>query len=200
MALFLDRARAVRPHLQLDAKTMTEIADICRHVDGLPLALELAAARIRSLNPADIGERVRTHLDLLSSDRRGRRPSCERSATVLDWSYGLLNDDARRALRSLSCSPAPSILSRRSGLFGSRHRAARGSRSADLLVDASMMTVGGPKEPFDTRCWRRFGITALSIERRPQAEKVRCAHAHHYVHAAEQADRGLRGPDEALWV
>ena len=66
VALFVDRARAVRPDLQLGAANLAAIVGVCRHLDGLPLSLELAAARIRSLNPADLSARMAGHLELLS--------------------------------------------------------------------------------------------------------------------------------------
>ena len=66
VSLFVDRARAVRPDLRLDRENLARIVDICRHLDGLPLAIELAAAGIRSLNPADLDDRMRARLDLLS--------------------------------------------------------------------------------------------------------------------------------------
>ena len=105
--MFVDRARAVRPDLRLDHQTLADIADICRHLDGLPLAIELAAARMRSLNPADISERMRGRLDLLSSaGAAGGRHGTLRA--VLDWSYGLLGPEQRHCSVGCRCSRGPS--------------------------------------------------------------------------------------------
>ena len=69
VALFAERARAVRPDLSLDGDNLGTIVDICRQLDGLPLALELAAARIRSLNPTDLVDRMPSRLDIRSPAR-----------------------------------------------------------------------------------------------------------------------------------
>jgi predicted ATPase len=200
-ALFIDRARAVRRDLQLDAKNRTEIADICRHVDGLPLALELAAARMRSLNPADIAERVRTHLDLLSSDgvNSGRHGTLR---TVLDWSYGLLGDDARQLFDRMSVFAGSFDLAAAEVVCSGRGIERR--QVVDLvtsLVDASMITVGGTEGAVRyslLETLRRYGAEHLSADL--EAEDVRRSHAQHFVRVAEQADQGLRGPEEAQWV
>ena len=101
VALFVDRARAVRPDLQLGAANLAAIVGVCRHLDGLPLSLELAAARIRSLNPADLSARMAGHLELLSPTG----PDAGRHSTlrgVLDWSYNLLTPTQRRLFDRLS--------------------------------------------------------------------------------------------------
>ncbi|MFI9809661.1 ATP-binding protein [Streptomyces sp. NPDC052301] len=100
--LFLQRARAARPGVELPAE---EVAEICRHLDGLPLAVELAAARVRVLSVADISRRLRDRFALL---RGGARDAPERHRTlraVVDWSWNLLEADGRAALRALSVFP-----------------------------------------------------------------------------------------------
>ncbi|MCZ9340423.1 AfsR/SARP family transcriptional regulator, partial [Streptomyces sp. TRM76130] len=98
-ALFAQRARAARPGVELDPGA---VADICRHLDGLPLAVELAAARVRVLSVPDISRRLRDRFALL---RGGARDAPERHRTlraVVEWSWNLLEDDGRAALRALS--------------------------------------------------------------------------------------------------
>ncbi|MEU2714541.1 BTAD domain-containing putative transcriptional regulator [Streptomyces sp. NPDC007205] len=100
--LFVQRARAARPGVELPMKAVTEI---CRHLDGLPLAVELAAARVRVLSVADISRRLRDRFTLL---RGGARDAPERHRTlraVVDWSWNLLEPDGRAALRALSVFP-----------------------------------------------------------------------------------------------
>ncbi|MEU6777500.1 BTAD domain-containing putative transcriptional regulator [Streptomyces sp. NPDC046759] len=100
--LFVQRARAARPGVELPAG---EVAEICRHLDGLPLAVELAAARVRVLSVADISRRLRDRFALL---RGGARDAPERHRTlraVVDWSWNLLEPDGRAALRALSVFP-----------------------------------------------------------------------------------------------
>ena len=145
MRLFVERARAVRPDLQLDQETLETISGICRHLDGLPLALELAAARMRSLNPADISDRMRSDLDLLSS---GGEPSGRHGSlrTVLDWSYGLLGADQRQLFDRLSVFAGSFDLAAAEAVCAGR--GIERNRVVDLLtslVDASMIGVGGDR-------------------------------------------------------
>ncbi|GAA4796474.1 ATP-binding protein [Streptomyces ziwulingensis] len=100
--LFEQRARAARPGVALDAGT---VAGICRHLDGLPLAVELAAARVRVLSVADLAARLRDRFALLAG---GARDAPERHRTlraVVEWSWNLLESDGRAALRALSVFP-----------------------------------------------------------------------------------------------
>ncbi|WP_031164832.1 ATP-binding protein [Streptomyces durhamensis] len=100
--LFVQRARAARPGVELPAAL---VGEICRHLDGLPLAVELAAARVRVLSVADISRRLRDRFSLL---RGGSRDAPERHRTlraVVDWSWNLLEPDGRAALRALSVFP-----------------------------------------------------------------------------------------------
>ncbi|MFF4119586.1 ATP-binding protein [Streptomyces sp. NPDC001714] len=100
--LFEQRARAARPGVELPAD---RIAEICRHLDGLPLAVELAAARVRVLSVADIAHRLRDRFALL---RGGARDAPERHRTlraVVEWSWNLLEPEGRAALRALSVFP-----------------------------------------------------------------------------------------------
>ncbi|POX56738.1 LuxR family transcriptional regulator [Streptomyces sp. Ru71] len=100
--LFTQRARAARPGVELPPGP---VAEICRHLDGLPLAVELAAARVRVLSVADISSRLRDRFALL---RGGARDAPERHRTlraVVDWSWNLLESDGQAALRALSVFP-----------------------------------------------------------------------------------------------
>jgi len=100
--LFVDRARAVRPDFALDHENAAAVAAICRRVDGLPLAIELAAARTRLLSPRDLLPRLETSLDALGS---GPVDLPERQRTMratVDWSIGLLSDDERELLGTLT--------------------------------------------------------------------------------------------------
>ncbi|GAA1619452.1 hypothetical protein GCM10009744_02640 [Kribbella alba] len=98
--LFLDRARDVRPDFVLDAGSTGSVVEICRRLDGIPLALELAAARMSHLEPAEIAERLSEALPLL-----GRSGQITRHATLraaLEWSHELLSEDEQVLLRRLA--------------------------------------------------------------------------------------------------
>ena len=199
--LFVERARAVRPDLRLDGDTLKEIGSICRRLDGLPLALELAAARMRSLNPADISDRMRSGLDLLSSggEQSGRHGSLR---TVLDWSYGLLGAEQRQLFDRLSVFAGSFDVAAAEAVCAGR--GIERNRVVDLLTalaDASMVGVGGTGGAVRytlLETLRRYGTEHCGDS--PEAAATHRAHASHYAEFADQADVGLRGPDEARWV
>ena len=202
LRLFVERARAVRPDLRLDRDTLEEIGSICRRLDGLPLALELAAARMRSLNPADISNRMRSGLGLLSSG--DEQPASRHGSlrTVLDWSYGLLGADQRQLFDSLSVFAGSFDLAAAEAVCAGR--GIERNRVVDLLtalVDASMIGIGGTEGAARfslLETLRRYGTDHCGDS--PEADAIHRAHAHHYAEFADRADVGLRGPDEARWV
>jgi predicted ATPase len=100
--LFVDRARAVRPGFTADGRTRAVINDICRRLDGLPLAVELAAARLRSLTVATLAERLDDRFRLLTGGARTALPRQQTLRAVVDWSYDLLFEDERRLFARLS--------------------------------------------------------------------------------------------------
>src|SRR5581483_9242876 len=99
--LFIDRARAVAPHFDA-ASDITAIAEICRRLDGIPLAIELAAARVRAMGPAQIRDRLNERFRLLTG---GARRALERHQTLrhaVQWSYDLLTPAERTVLARIS--------------------------------------------------------------------------------------------------
>lgn len=100
--LFHDRARTVDRHFTVDAANAADVAELCRRLEGLPLALELAAARTRILSPADLVAQLGNRLDLLAGGPLDA-PARQRSLrSTLDWSYELLDGQAQNLLRALS--------------------------------------------------------------------------------------------------
>ena len=97
--LFADRVRRVRPSFALTRESLHAVAEICRRLDGLPLALELAATRTATLGLEPVRERLGSGLDLLGEDVRDRHRSLR---AVVEWSYGLLDPEQRRLLSALS--------------------------------------------------------------------------------------------------
>ncbi|MFE7571555.1 ATP-binding protein [Streptomyces sp. NPDC057539] len=100
--LFTQRARAARPGVRLPPDA---VAELCRHLDGLPLAVELAAARVRVLSVPEIARRLGDRFALLSGGVRGMPERHRTLHAVVEWSWNLLVDDARAALRTLSVFP-----------------------------------------------------------------------------------------------
>lgn len=103
--LFVDRARAVRPDFELDADTSGPVAEICRRLDGLPLALELAAARLRSMPVGQIARRLDDRFRLLTSGDRAALPRQRTLAAVVEWSWELLSEPEQALARRMSIFP-----------------------------------------------------------------------------------------------
>jgi predicted ATPase/DNA-binding CsgD family transcriptional regulator len=101
VALFMDRACAVRPDLRIDARSEATIAEICRRLDGIPLAIELAATRIAHLSLTELVERLNDRFRLLVGGRR-RIQRQQTLTAVLDWSYDLLGPDEQLLFRRLA--------------------------------------------------------------------------------------------------
>jgi predicted ATPase/DNA-binding XRE family transcriptional regulator len=102
MQLFLERARAVRPDFVLDEDGQALLIQVCQQLDGLPLAIELAAARLRVLSLEQIAQRLGDRFNLLTGGNRLAPPKQQTLRTMIDWSYDLLSEPERILLRRLS--------------------------------------------------------------------------------------------------
>ena len=199
--LFLRRARAVTPDLDLSDSLLRRVGDICRSLDGLPLAIELAATRVGTLTVDDLADRLDRRLDVLAS---GSRTAPDRHRTlraVVDWSYELLGEQERAVFVRLA------VFASEFDLAAAEHVAASNdlppSRVADVvgrLADQSMLvrpgTVGrGRYRMLETL--RQYAVGQMSAAELSQARR---RHAEWVVELAEAAEHGMRGPDEAVWV
>jgi predicted ATPase/two-component SAPR family response regulator len=102
IALFVERAQDVRTGFELTARNVAAVGRICRRLDGIPLAIELAAARVRALDPEQLAERLESSIGLLETGSRAALPRHRTIRDTLDWSYRLLSDEERALLRRLS--------------------------------------------------------------------------------------------------
>ncbi|MFC7716700.1 ATP-binding protein [Nonomuraea recticatena] len=100
--LFEDRAAAVRPGFALDEDNLADVRRICQALDGLPLAIELAAARLRSLPVAEVAARLEDGLGLLSRGSRTAQPRHRTLRAVVEWSWSLLDEEEQRLARRLT--------------------------------------------------------------------------------------------------
>ena len=194
--LFVDRAQAARPGFEPTAANIPALAELCRRLDGLPLALELAAARLRSLGPDAILERIDQRFRLLDA---GPHRNDQRHRTLGDlvaWSYDLLPDAEQTVFARLSIF---------AGSFDLRAAEAVCSDDDDTLeailalVDKSMVQVTDPDEPryqlLETL--REFGRDRL--RELGDVDRLADAHLRWYLVLSEQASFGLTGPDEPTW-
>lgn len=200
--LFLERARTVRAGLEHETADLAHIVEICRRLDGLPLAIELAAARMRSLNAADIAGRLDDRFRLLTQGPEARLARQSTLRAVVDWSFDLLSVAERRLFERLSVF-AGEFTPEAAEQVCNGHPIEQGE-IVDLLgrlVDASMVTVGPPQGEVSYRLLetlRAYGREHLAAS--GDLDRYRQAHARYYASLAGEAARGVRGPDEAAWV
>jgi predicted ATPase/DNA-binding SARP family transcriptional activator len=140
VALFAERAAAVRPGFAVDAGNVAAIAAICRRLDGMPLAIELAAARARVLSPQQIADRLDDRFQLLTGGSRAALPRHQTLQAVVAWSWERLGEDEARTARRLSVFAGGATLEDAEALCG-----AQVLDTLTALVDKSLVEVDGDR-------------------------------------------------------
>ena len=204
--LFVSRARAVRPSFALDDASLPVVAELCRRLDGLPLALELAAARAKLLSPRALLARLAHGTDLLRADGADRPARHGTMRAVIDWSYVLLSD----AERALFCRLA--VFAGGVSLDAAERVAALLEPDGDAprpaldllesLCDKSLLqhddqADGEPRFSM-LETVREFGLERLAAGADEAA--ARRAHRACCVALAERAAERLRGPEQSAWL
>jgi predicted ATPase/DNA-binding CsgD family transcriptional regulator len=212
--LFVQRAQAARPDFHLTAENAPAVAEICRLLDGLPLAIELAAARIKLLPPQALVDRLRPPRSATAPPGPGRlglltggaRDLPERQQTLrrtLDWSHDLLASPEQRLFARLGVFAGGCSLEAATEVCASP--GALPAEPLDLLaslVDKSLLRQEEPA-PGAVRFHMLETVQEYAAERLEQSGEgpaVRRAHAAHYRALAEQAEPELRGPQQDLWL
>jgi non-specific serine/threonine protein kinase len=198
--LFVERARAVDPDFSVTAENAAAVARICGRLDGLPLALELAAARIRVLSPEQLAERIDERFQLLVGGPRSSPARHRTLEAAVTWSYDLLDDQDRRLFERLSVFAGGFSLDAADTVCGSDDRAPVLDGLA-RLVNASMLIsrqVGGGQRFAMLETLREFGRRSLR-EGGDDCEMHQRL-ARWVLAGAELAEPALRGPDQARWL
>lgn len=199
--LFADRARASRPDFDLEHEPVGAVAEICRQLDGLPLAIELAAAKMRAMSSLEVARRL-DRLRLLSGGRRGAMPRQQSLAAAIDWSYRLLSEQEQSLFARLSTFAGGFDLDAAHGVCGEDGETE--DDTLDLLsglIDKSMVVVRGGFER--TRYGLLETLRAYGRERLREnglIDRLDIRHAEYYTDLAEQAAAGMHGADERAWV
>jgi predicted ATPase/class 3 adenylate cyclase len=201
--LFVERASLYQPGFALTAENARAVGEISRRLDGIPLALELAAARTRVLSVQEIAARLEDRFRLLTGGPRGGLPHHQTLEAAIEWSYDLLAEDERRLFRHLSVFAGGFTLETAEGVC--RATGAAPPDMLDLLarlIDKSLVMV----EPGDGRQTRYRMLETLRQFAMPrlvasgEAEAVRRAHRAFFLHLAEDAELRLQGPEQKLWL
>jgi predicted ATPase/class 3 adenylate cyclase len=196
--LFVDRATAVAPSFELTADNAAAVAEICRRLDGIPLAIELAAARVTFLSVEDIATRLEDRFRLLTGGSRTALPRQQTLQALIDWSWDLLEDEDRRLLRRLAVFTGGATLDAATAVTGKSEFDTLDG--IGRLVHRSLVIAdrGAPTRYRLLETIRQYGRERL-IES-GEAVAMRDVHLRHYRQMAERAAPELRGPGMAEWL
>jgi predicted ATPase/class 3 adenylate cyclase len=198
--LFLDRAGATDADLSLSPTDGAAIAEICRRLDGIPLAIELAAARVIALSPEEIAVHLDQRFRLLTG---GWRASVERQHTLratIDWSYAILNGRDQTVFNHLGVFPgsfdAAAAQAIAAGIEPWDVLDALTSLVAKSMINADRSATGPTRyQMFESL--RHYARERLDAE--GGSDETRRSHARHYATTAGEIGAGSRGPDEDAW-
>lgn len=198
--LFLDRARRARSDFQLDDQDAPAVAAICRRLDGIPLAIELAAARVRVMSPKEIAQGLDERFGLLTGGARTAVPRQQTLAASVDWSYDLLTDLERAVLRRLSVFIGGFTLqAAKEVCSGPKNPAIAPHQAVDLLsllVEKSLVNVsmtGGRTRYSLLETIRQYA--AAKLTEAGEEEDVRRAHRDHFLQVAVGLSKRAEGPE-----
>jgi predicted ATPase/class 3 adenylate cyclase len=204
IALLVERAREQGIDLSVDGETGALVVSICRRLDGMPLAIELAAARLRSMSLASLHDRLDQRFRLLTG---GSRTALERQQTLqatVGWSYSLLNDAEQLLLRRLSVFAESFDLDAAEAVCGFGDIEAfdvpdlLGSLADKSLVEAKPVGVADRYRLLETI--RQFAAERLVETGEDEAAALAAAHCEHFLGVAESAAPYLTGPDQGKWL
>ncbi|HEY1016051.1 MAG TPA: tetratricopeptide repeat protein [Herpetosiphonaceae bacterium] len=201
--LFVERAQAAQPSFALSPENARAIIDICQRIDGLPLAIELAAARVKLLPPQALAERLSQRLKVLTGGARDLPPRQQTLRGAIAWSYDILfpNEQClfeRMAVFAGGCTlEAAELVCNPAG--DAQIDVLEGVSS---LIDKSLLRqsegVDGELRFSMLETIREFAVEQLA--QRADAEAVHAAHARYYCELVERIEPELRGPEQARWL
>src|SRR5580704_4837727 len=193
VALFVERAGASDPGFELNEQNASSVVEICRRLDGIPLAIELAAARARTIDLAEIAARLDERFSLLRASRRGGDPRHRTMEDAISWSYDLLAPEEQELFSGLAVFAGPFDLA-------SAESTCRSGDALDLLtrlVERSMVSVRRPSgggtryELLETL--REYGRNRMSFDRRAE---VFGSHAARFAALAHFVEEEIQTPGE----
>ena len=194
VALFVERATAARPGFEL-GDCRPEVAEICRRLDGLPLAVELAAARVKLLSPRALLARLEQRLDLLVGGARDLPERQRALRATIDWSHELLDAGEQAAFARLGVFAGGFTLNAAETVAGA------GLDTVSSLLDKSLLARSGADRELRVSMLETIREYALwQLERRGELAELRRRHAGFFVELAREAESALRGPAQGDWL
>jgi len=199
--LFVREARRARPSFALTPENARPVGTICARLEGLPLAIELAAAQVRLLTPEELARSVEQRVEIAS--RESDRPDRQRTlAATIAWSVDLLSADARRGFERLGVFAGGADLAAVAAVLPGDGSTANALDMVEALADVSLVTIGegAAGAPRVSMLGLVRDAALAGLEARGETRDARDRHARHYVELAEGAEEGLRGPDALGWA
>jgi predicted ATPase/DNA-binding NarL/FixJ family response regulator len=201
--LFVERTTTARRDVELSERSLLTIGEICRRLDGIPLAIELAAARAADLSIDDVAARLDDRLRLLVG---GTRTAPDRQQTLratVDWSYHLLTPPERRLLDSLSVFAGGWTLAAAEDICVANHVQSRAIADVLGMLVSKSLVERSDGEDGHTRYWLLQTVRDYAAERLCNGgaeETIRSRHAGHFLQLAEAAAPQLVGPSIVTWL
>lgn len=199
--LFVERAACVKPGFQATVDTAPEIAQLCARLDGLPLAIELAAARLNALSLSEICARLDKRLELLAGRDGAAPPRHQTLRATIDWSHDLLSDSERVLFRRLSVFVGGWTLEAAEALCaGDELSPSDILHFMATLIEKSI--IGAQTQQRETRYSMLAMLREYASERlveAGEAEQLRARHLRHFAGLAERLQPLLRGHDSGIW-
>ena len=199
VSLFLERTDRIVPGFAPSSSDLVEISELCRRLDGLPLAIELAAARMRVMTPAEVIDRLTDRFRLLRSADRFAEHRHRTLFDVVEWSYGLLGEDEQRLFDRLSVFRGGFGLADAAAVVGTSEPELIAPLEA--LVEHSMVraSAGSSRTTFSLlETLREFGARRLADS--GESERVGRAHASTMLQLINAGSGAIEGPDPGPWV
>jgi non-specific serine/threonine protein kinase len=208
VSLFVERALACQPEFVLTRQNAAAVAQVCQQLDGMPLAIELAAARVRALSVQEIATRLGDRFALLTGGSRTAPARHQTLQAAMDWSFSLLAEPERILLRRLSVFAGGFTLEAAESVCADDPTSNGGSRTASMevldlltqLVEKSLV-VAQPSTQTRYRLLetvREYGAAKLEAAR--ELPTFQSRHRDYYLALAERAEPELRGAQQAAWL
>jgi predicted ATPase len=200
--LFIERARAVKPDFEITRETAPAVAEICYRLDGLPLAIELAAARIKLLPPHAMLARLENRLEFLTGGGRDLPARQQTLRNAIAWSYSLLDETEQRLFRRLSVFVSGCTADAVEAVTEQESPEAFVLDGLESLLDKSLLREvddkNGKPRFVMLELLREFGLEQL--EASGEAETIRYRHANFFLALAEQAEASLESAEQVEWM
>jgi len=200
VALFTERADAVTASFELTGDNAASVAEICRKLDGLPLALELAAARIRTMSPSSLLRRLDRSLEVLTGGPRDLAARQRTLRAAISWSYELLDEDESRLFSRLGVFAGGFIQEAAEAVCDRGDLSLRIWDGLSSLVDKSLVRLTDQNEEHFSMLETLRSFALEQLEESGEADEIHRVHAEFFRGLAQEAEPHLVGKDQKEWL